>query len=406
MAITVVTSPSLVSNVRNPFWYTFSSTNSTLANFKFVIDVFTGSTASTKVFRDRQSPKPSTSRVDFSPNGILRDYVYPEMYYQITASTASTSTLLNYSVQVSEEYGAGASGTTIYGPLTTVTGYCLNSVATYQQLPRWNYRDYIIYTATTTERKFLTNAPTTKKVRSGEYETLSFMTQNFPTSALDVYLRVQNFRLSGGSSVNNFSILNLFYSGTSATTGIRVFHFGVGPANLDPILSFDINFETDYKYIIDIFMDDINGSSGMSETRTFELDAECSRFPTKRFMFQNRFGVRDYFTATLAETNSYKIDRTTFEQVLPVNYQVNNKGTSITDIDVQDSVVVNTNWVNDEESAWLKELFTTLDAFEITADGDAIPIIIKNTNEEVKQRVNDKLYKYEISYDYAFKYNV
>lgn len=403
MAITVSTSPALVANVRNPFWYTFSSNNSTQANFKFVLDVFTGSTAATRVFRDRQSPMPGTTRVDFSPNAILRDYVQPELYYQITASTASTSSLLNYSIQVSEEYGAGATGTTNYGPLTTVTGYCLNSVATYQQLPRWNYEDYIIYSATT-DRKFLTNAPKTKKIREGEYETLSFMTKNIPPMALDVYFRIQKFRISGGTSITDFNISNRFDVSTGST--IRVFHFGVGPANLNPIMNIDINFDTDYKYIAEIFYEDINGDVRMSETRTFELDTQCSIYPTKRFMFQNRFGVRDYFTATLAETNTYSINRTTTEQVLPVNYTIGDRGTNIVDIDAQDSVVVNTNWVNDEDSVWLKELFTTRDAYEVTSDGDAIPIVIENTNEEVKQRVNEKLTKYEIRYKYAFKYNV
>lgn len=403
MAITTQITPSLVAHVRNPFTYVFSSNNSTQENFRFVLDVFTGSTGGTRIFRDKQSPLPATNRVEFSPHRILQDYMYPVNVPTISASTSGASyELLNYTIQVSEEYGAGTTGTTIYPVDKTVSGYCLNSVLTYQELPSWDYTNYIIYSATT-DRKFLTNAPTTKKIREGEFETISFLTQTIPPMALDVYFRVVKYRTSGGTpSVTDFNISNRFTTGTT----IRINHFGVGTGNLNPIMLVDINFETDYKYDIFIFYEDINGDVRMSETRTFLLDTTCSRFPTKRFMFQNRLGARDYFTATLAEKRNLKVESTTARKVQSYNYAVGERGEFVVDMSAQDSIVVNTNWLNDEESTWLKELFTTKDCYELQEDGSALPIILENTSEEIKQTVLEKLIKYEIKYRYAFNYNV
>lgn len=70
--------------------------------------------------------------------------------------------------------------------------------------------------------------------------------------------------------------------------------------------------------------------------------------------------------------------------------------------DLQDSMVLNTDWVTEEQSVQLKELFNSPQRW--LYDGDRyLPITVTQTSYEEKKHVNEKLFNYTINIDLEIK---
>ncbi len=97
------------------------------------------------------------------------------------------------------------------------------------------------------------------------------------------------------------------------------------------------------------------------------------------------------------------LSRTQYKQDLPFNYTVGTRGYTTLDIDARESVLVTSDWVNDQQSIAFKSLLKSIQQYEIQSDGTLLPILIDNNSVEIKKSINDMLYNYEFSYTYAYK---
>lgn len=414
MSINITRTPQLFEPAYGPFtdlYYFCSSTNTTQPNFKFIFDLYTGSTATTSVARVKMFPKPTTTSTDYSPARVLESYVSYDLLQNIIGVVPQSGCLVQYYVMFGEEYGASATGTTIYPNLAYSSGYTWNSTLKYEQQPYFNWTNFQLSGVT---GRFLTNAPLTQKIRANERASLSFLNfsggnASYPT--VPKYFRVRSYQNSGGSrsvyitdSVNTASTI-------SQTTPNLLQHLGCGPWNFSQLTSnmlFNsslpvINTNTDYKYdITGMYTDDNGVLQPCSSAMTYSIDTNCYRYQPVRFMWLNKLGGMDYFTALLVSRHTNNITRNTFQKVLPFNYVVGNRGKTVTDVDIQETVVVTTDWVTDAESTWLQEFFQSPEAYELHDDGTILPIIIDNASVEDKKKINDGLINYEFNYSYAY----
>lgn len=378
--------------VYNPIWFDVTSINTAQANFKYVFDVFTGATTTgNSLARIKLLPRPGgSSNCIFSPARVLESYLsYDVRIQNIVVPTNSANHVTPYTIKFGEEFGVLTTGTTVYSALTTFSAYTFNGVLQYEQVPTWNPNLYFPGDAT---RLFLTNQP-----RTGVYiknttdrGTLSFCQLNL-TGLSTSLVTYQN---SGGTKTYKL-----------AHTGItsQIVHLPSGIWNLNniPNSGTTVNINTDYKYTLQVTA----GAGVYTEALLYLIDDRCSKYSTVRIQFLNRFGGFDYFNFNLVSKKSISIKRGEYRKVLDYNYQLGDRGNTVLDVDGQYSYKAQSDWVTDEEAAWLEELFTTNEAYVINSDGTATPIIIEDTTYDIKKSLNDKLFNLSISYQVASKYN-
>jgi hypothetical protein len=302
-------------------------------------------------------------------------------------------------------------------PIVIFSAFAYNSVFQYEQIPSYNYLDYIPTSGSSTDPLFLTHAPKEQKIKENERASIGFFNAGFidPLGYSNVTaIILTTYQLSGGTT--QFAYPYSISGFLNNNTNDLINEFGIGPWNLNNaangyILNFPsgipysglvIDSSRDYKYDIQLY----NGVGNLcSEIKTYVLDTECTKYPDVRFMFLNQLGQFDYFTSTLVNRRTVNTSKTTYQRTLASNYQVGDRGTSIIAVEAQEVFVANCNWIDEETYYWLMELYYSTEVYILNEDGSLIPIIIDNASIPIKTRVNDQLFNLTINYTKANKIN-
>jgi hypothetical protein len=419
MAISIPYGPTGVQPVYQPFFFRAQSTNYLQPQFRFLFDVYKDGTF---IERIKMLPQPGTDIAEFSPARVLESY----LSYDLTnTSTFQTNCIAHYAVKVGEEYGPITAPPVLYTNLAQRSGYTFNGTVQYQDYYNAaggaEFDDYLlkIRFLFPNNGKFLTNAPTGVTIGTNERRYLSVFNFDSTDGDVDVkkatFLVINTYQNTGGSIANIY-----YYQGNSATTiAFKGLHFPAGPANINQIsyASFvagvypSINTSTDYAYDITLFNGGPALDSQISETRYYEFE-ECSKYDRVRIMFLNRLGQFDYFSFDLVSRDFITSEKTTFKKNLPISYYfgttAGNREKTVLNSMNQKTKKVTSNWVDDETSTWLEELWTSPEVYEIINPGlseQYLPIIIKTASYEIKKRINDQIYNYEMEYEYSSEVN-
>jgi len=334
--------------------------------------------------------------------------------------TSSVTLNIPFGVTYSNESGTIVSLKRMYG--TSSIYYTWNATKQWQDKNK-DFNLYKLGTQSGAASKFMTTYPRTdpKPVlvssnnRSG-YETLSMIMP--ATSSCSVYLE--------------------FYRETDPTTILfdhrydlpndnryRRIDLGIGPQNLRNDLS--INWDTaDYdSYRVYVKQ----GAFTASETLRYKTYRHCVRYGEQRVMIQflNRIGGFDYFTFLQGAQRDVSIQRKTFEKVLPFDYQIgepgrrSDRGNTVYNQVINQNYTAYTDWVTDEEAAWLEELFTSPEVY-IVEDGEfirdfdpefpsgftgkRIPIVITDSSYKTRTYDRDGMVSLTIRYSLAHDVNI
>jgi hypothetical protein len=122
-------------------------------------------------------------------------------------------------------------------------------------------------------------------------------------------------------------------------------------------------------------------------------------------MWINNLGVWDYYNFTLATTNTYELEKNTYKQNFvdystgtTAAYDIRRRGTSVFDTQIRQVETVNSNWLTQEESDWLEQMFYSPNVY-IQEGRNIIPIWIDTTDVITKSNPrNQKLFTYNVSY--------
>ena len=391
MAITVRQQPANLFPAYNDAVYIVTSSNVAQPNFKFVADIYVNSV---KVDRMLIPPHPTelSGKVNVSP--LLESRVSVDISADDNRILPNNNSNVLYEVKFGEAYGS--SGTVIYPNLTNISGkYLWNAVVDYPTFCNYSSGDYI--------GNFLTEHPYLKSgmdLMVDDNAWLYWNNYNLDTS----YVKVMTYN-SANTLIGTFKIDNKYSTsrflriptGCYNILNIPDAQFTLG---VQPILTGAESY-----YTVQTF----NSSNVLiSSLARYNIVDNCSRYEKRRLQFLNELGGYDTFNFTLVSKETMDIERSMFKKDLGsygssysfVN-SPNDRAYSQYHTKIKDKVNIQSDWVTQDQLAWLEQLVTSPDV-RLDDGLYLIPINITNTTFEKKKVVNEKLFNLQLEYTLSY----
>jgi hypothetical protein len=437
MSITLHQQPTTPNAAFADLIWVASSTNQNQPQFQFVATI--ALTGSTDVVTLKQQPNPNGYGV-FNMGSIASTLIdYDNLWKTQKFSTASLTgkTLVT---TFGEEYGTSTSSSvSTYNTITGSKIYIIPAVvqpdAGYWNFPSSSYYDAVFASdggTTYSYQNTLSNAPVTKSVRDGEYETISFINGNFentPTASVyaqDIFevqfkvydsnntlVQTQSFYNSvsngGGPRITPTSELwvNVYNQQTDKT---KLLTIGVGPQNID---DWTTALTSSWSYytvkVLGQSDDALENESGVFAFRRYEKQTPECGYTGTRFAFINELGTWDYYTFPFADTINDSMTRSEYTQTFVdysttfggVTYNASRRGAKVYNQDYQQDRVAESGFLTQEEADWLRQLVESPEVF-IQSGTTFLPVVITNTSFNYKTNPRtQKLYRLTLTYKMA-----
>jgi hypothetical protein len=308
----------------------------------------------------------------------------------------------------------------------------------------WNWNTSSYYkpkttpsSATFSENICLTEAPRTQYCQNTDYMTLWFLNGNISgstTVAQDVYaveidiydsgnnLLHQEFQYnvsttpgtlnSGGPRTNSSQLWSAVSTVNPCTATASLLSVGVGPQNITNTTNFDMASSNWSYYTVKLLGQQAASTpndNGIWDQFTIYKQEPVCGYEGTRFVFWNNVGAWDYFNFTLANTKTTTMDRSTYKQsfvdystpTTTVTYDRQRRGQTTFNIDLDEIYTVNSDWLDQEQSDWLEQLFYSPNVY-IQDSTQMIPVVIDNV--DVTSRTNpksQKMFNYQVTYRLA-----
>lgn len=117
----------------------------------------------------------------------------------------------------------------------------------------------------------------------------------------------------------------------------------------------------------------------------------CNKYDNIRLAWRNRLGCWDYMNFRGKSMESIDIKSEEMERVVgswnsaTFTYENYDRGRETLFTEAQRKLVVNTDWLNEDEGAWLEELFTSTNVHLLDDNSIVYPMIITNKTYTKKQ---------------------
>lgn len=346
------------------------------------------------------------------------DYINVVSDYS-TYSAAHTITTINGTGSITTDisYEATASGTASNedGSLTRIWQQnaftddllAFNGVLNEVDYIDYDYTDYIM--ATANSGKFLTNLPDNWITNLNDRFTLNF----HQDTAL------------GGDAINkvriwsNRGVFDITNTYSSIIDNNKLLQLNCGPWNLlntsalittisgsQPILDVD-----SVTYSVQLMN---SSSTALSELRTFKLESPCTEFENYRIMFLDRKGSTICLNFYRKSKRDINVKRTTYRKNYGTynstsntwGYNQYDRGLSNLDMDITETITVNSDWVDEKFSAMAEELMKSKAAYHLDENGNRYAINLDTSSMSYKTDINDMLYDYTFKFQYAMKNQV
>jgi hypothetical protein len=430
MAISITQFPTTPNMANNTLLFTVSSNSASAAQFQYVANLSLSGSATT-LQTIKQQPNPFGYGV-FDLGQIISNYVDSDNNWKAGVFSTASEAGKRFQVKFGEEYATSISGTSIqYTGVGAVTGspavtasaytYIANGLVDPYDKVNWNFPSASYFTAsavstttTFTKQHALTNAPLIQSIQDGEYATISLINGNFTnssTTAQDIYQILVKVYNSASVEIDDYTYTNLIPDGggprangtqvwsavaTSQSAGTQLLTIGVGPLNFNTAgdyLPSDWSFYT--VQAIGQQSAGVGNTSGSYAKFRFEKQGPQCGYDGVRFAWKNEFGVWDYYTFTLQTDKTTAIQREQFTQTFvdystptsTVAYNKERRGTKQFYNELTQRLVVNSNWLNQADADWLKELFFSTNVFQQIGT-EFFPIAIGSV--ELVERTNPR----------------
>jgi hypothetical protein len=336
-------------------------------NFKFIADVKVASTTVAKL----KAPIyfGSTNKGVFNIGRILESYVTNNWEFTDTSPSGCVNSFSDYEVEFGYEYSNSPTGTiTEYLDLTSATGTVWNAALNPFDLVTYSQANYL---ATSTSAKFLTNVRT-RTIHRTQKDWL--------------------YALKGDAT----SVL-ITYSDTSTQTftlpSSKVVRIPVGSQLTIPggATFFDVVLKA--------------GGTSKSETYRFNIKDECSKYETTDIFFMNRLGGFESFRFNMVRRDNFEVVRKQFQQNpytlgASYGYQISARTRTNYHTETSQKIKLFSNWINDVESVWLKDLIESPIVYMY--DGTLYAVNIDNVAYEQKKTVQDRMFNLELDITLSF----
>jgi hypothetical protein len=149
------------------------------------------------------------------------------------------------------------------------------------------------------------------------------------------------------------------------------------------------------------------GSGSTSETYLIYIKDECSKYDTNDIYFLNRYGAVESFRFDRLRRDKFTVVRKQYKQTpytlqgSAYTYGTDAKSKSNYDTEANQIITLNSNWITEEESAWLKELI--MSPYVWLLDGGVLKSVnVINSDYETKRTINDKVFSLTIDVELSF----
>ena len=281
-------------------------------------------------------------------------------------------------------------------------------------------------------KKFLTNSPRVQFVRGGNTAsdnidelTIAFINDGLITDGDSIVkIAIEYYNKTGGQIGATKYFTNDVASGGKATADDvknSLLYFGCGTANLQNQV--DVNDAqpsdfADWAYYVIYGAD----GSGNQETDKYyfyrygsgatvdDRHQSCSRYDNVRLAWRNRLGAWDYMNFRGKSTESVDIKRSDSASVsgtwnsATFTYDNTDRGKKTLYTEATRKLTINSDWLNDDEGAWLEELFTSTNVHILGDSNIVYPVVITDKAYTKKTSVNNKVkIQYIVNLEYANK---
>ena len=451
MAITIQQQPTSPNMSNNDLLWVLTSNEIAEPQYQYVADMFESGSA-TLIQRVKQQPNPSGKGV-FNFGNILTTQLDSDNVWKTQYLSTSSQANKDFVIKFGEEYGTSVSSSVILyngivnsntasvAPAKTGSAFytITDGLVDYPNaIEGFNFNSSSFYTeevasttATFNYQHNLSNAPTTQVVRESDYMTLAFYNGNMdnnPTEAQDIfYFNIDWYDATGTLIISN-NFYNIVANGGGPRTltgtlwgdisvyggqdnGTRLINVGIGIPNL---ANAGIPTPAGWAYytLTVNSQDDggIDNSGGVWAEMTFVKDTNpYCEYQGVRFTWKNEFGVWDYYTFKLQSDASDSIERIGYEKTnVPYNttsnsalFNVSNRGSKQFVNKVKRRQNADSDWLNQAEADWLRELFFSTNVF--IQDGENFePVVITSSNlVEKRNPRTQKVFQYQIEFEQA-----
>lgn len=289
---------------------------------------------------------------------------------------------------------------------TSDTYWAYNGTRQYDE-PTIDFSNIIFKTSSLITPRFITNYPNGltnvndlkngKPILENSRETLSAFV--YPgTYSLNVALYSPTFSFQSNASYT--------FNVTSAASMSRI-DLPVGTYNLRNS-SMGISFSNVGAYYVYLTgAGGYNWSGSPSQVRAYQINRNCYAYANVRLMFLNKWGAFDYQDFHLDDKKSYKINKTEYKQELAWNYSIGDRNRTILSQQVQEEHVVNSDWLNEDQYAWLNELLVSPEVYMIDeGTGYIYPIIVTDKNWEFKTAFRNQIFNLTLTYEMSYPLDV
>lgn len=223
---------------------------------------------------------------------------------------------------------------------------------------------------------------------------------------------VELFDATGGELILNYEVFS-----TTASL-VATFSFNVNndygyyrqrleaPAGLNNLGSMGLINTGDEKYW-DIYFTDSSDNSVISEVRRYVIDDECSAYEPVLVSWINRLGSLEYFTFTQNSRETLNISRNLWKKELGIadTYSSIDRGRGVLSQQVKQNITINSNWVTEEEYAWLNELvgspYVWIFGKDTSGADIPVPVVIVDSSYEFKKKLTEQIFNMTLTLEYA-----
>ena len=402
MSVGIIQIPSVCDPVYSPLYFLVSGSMSAQNNYKIIalIKDLGGNTLA-KVKQPTDSAY--TTKAAFDLHRILENYVTQTIDISAIQVTKASQNYIGFVVEFGEEYGSPTTAEYYYST-ETPTLLAPNIALNPKDFLAFDSSLYFLGSGT---RLFLNKFKGTRKVFTTSKSFLYFMQELSSATSLVSGIKVVAKNSAGATLAT--TVISQPWDGTQDD---RVFlYFPSGPANLNLIPQAQLTSGTEGAVIptgTSTYLINLVFNSGQnSEVLTFSIEESCSKYDNYPIYFLGQYGNVEMWNFNKKSYKSSEIEKSFFKSNLggfltSTSYGFTNSDRQETqyNTEVKDSIVINTDLLNDAEYLLMKELIQSPQVWVL--DGSTlVPIVIKETNYLQKTKVNDKIFNFSLTFTYS-----
>lgn len=393
MAITIVQQPPVITPVYNEQVFLFSSTNVSETGFQYIVDFYDNST-DLLITRHKIAPRPSNNYGLFNACGVAKTFVTHDIS-SATGFLACDNSTYDYYLKIGEEYEVTGTLTEFVDLTTSNVITTWNGCFDYYDFAAYNYATWTILNSSS---KFLTSA-TSISVFPTQPSWLYFLHNTHTNVAEKLEIKTYD---SSGTLVGT-------YVTTNALTGLKPMRIGVGPAQLNSLTlssgSQPITTSSIYSYKIRFKN---NSDTSTSETKTFYINYECSKYEQTTLIWLNKLGGFDSLVFDKVKRKNTDVTRKQYERIggaisgSSYGYDVTKHLTQTYDVQQKERVTLNSDWITDEQAIQYEELISSPLVYIYESD-TFHPVNIIDSTYPTKKRIVDKLFNLQVTIELGNK---